>query len=118
MPTRQIRHKNAFQLLPVAVKDFEQLGFCFNNRYYFDKALPFGCSISCATFENFSTFLEFAVRRRSPVCELLHYLTFLGGGKNARDCEIIMGHFQLCMSELGAPVANEKIEGPTTIICF
>ena len=60
--------KNATRLLPVTVKDFEQLRFCFNNRYYFDKALPFGCSISCATF------LEFAVRKRSPVGELLHYL--------------------------------------------
>lgn len=112
--------KNAFRLLPVAVKDFEQLGFCFNNRYYFDKALPFGCSISCATFEKFSTFLEFAVRRRSPVGELLHYLDdfLFGGRKNTKDCELIMGHFELCMSELGVPVAKEKTEGPTTIICF
>lgn len=112
--------KNAFRLLPVAVKDFEQLGFCFNNRYYFDKALPFGCSISGATFEKFSTFLEFAVRRRSPVGELLHYLDdfLFGGRKNTKDCEFIMGHFELCMSELGVPVAKEKTEGPTTIICF
>ena len=66
--------KNAFRILPVAAKDFDQLGFCFNNKYYFDKALPFRCSISCATFEKFATFLEFAVHRRSPVGRLLHYL--------------------------------------------
>lgn len=112
--------KNAFRLLPVAVEDFDQLGFCFNNNYYFDKALPFGCSISCATFEKFATFLEFAVRRRSPVGSLLHYLDdFLFGGKrNTQDCQIIMNHFQTCMSIMGVPVANEKTEGPTTVLCF
>ena len=112
--------KNAFRLLPVAVKDFNQLGFKFNNQYYFDKSLPFGCSISCATFEKFATFLEFAVRRRSPVGQLLHYLDdFLFGGKrNTQDCQIIMGHFQKCMSELAVPIAGEKTEGPTTVLCF
>ena len=112
--------KNAFRILPVAAKDFDQLGFCFNNKYYFDKALPFGCSISCATFEKFATFLEFAVHRRSPVGRLLHYLDdFLFGGKrNTHDCQIIMGHFQTCMYELGVPIAGEKTEGPKTVLCF
>ena len=112
--------KNAFRLLCVAVQDFSQLGFCFNGNYYFDKALPFGCSISCATFEKFATFLEFAVRRRSPVGELMHYLDdfLFGGRKNTSDCKIIMGHFKICMSELGVPIADDKTEGPTTILCF
>ena len=112
--------KNAFRLLPVAVRDFDQLGFKFNNQYYFDKSLPSGCSISCAIFEKFATFLEFAVRRRSPVGQLLHCLDdFLFGGKrNTQDCQIIMGHFQKCMSELAVPIAGEKTEGPTTVLCF
>ena len=104
----------------MVAKDFDQLGFCFNNKYYFDKALLFRCSISCATFEKFATFLEFAVHRRSPVGRLLHHLDdFLFGGKrNTHDCQIIMGHFQTCMYELGVPIAGEKTEGPKTVLCF
>jgi hypothetical protein len=34
--------------------DFDQLGFVFQDKYYLDKCLPFGASISCALFENFS----------------------------------------------------------------
>ena len=79
--------KNDYRFLPVAVKDFDQLGFKFKNQYYFDRSLPFGCSIICAIFEKFATFLEFAVRRRSLVGQLLHYLDdFLFGGKrNTQD---------------------------------
>ena len=102
--------KNAFRIIRVAVSDFDQLGFQFNDKYYFDKALPFGCSISCATFERFATFLESAVRRRSPVGRLLHYLDdfLFGGRKHTRDCHAITNHFHNCMSELGVPVASEK----------
>ena len=78
--------KNAFRMLRVSVKDFDQLGFCFNGKYYFDKALPFGCSISCATFYRFATFLESAVLRISPVGRLLHYLDdFLFGGRKTLE---------------------------------
>lgn len=107
-------------MLPVSVKDFDQLGFRFNDKYYFDKALPFGCSISCATFDRFATFLESAVLRRSPVGRLLHYLDdfLFGGRRNTRECQIIMSHFHSCMSDLGVPVAREKTEGPTTVLVF
>lgn len=112
--------KNAFRLLPVSPSDFEQLGFFFDGKYYFDKCLPFGCSISPATFEKFSRFLEYAVRSRCPVGGLLHYLDdfFFGGAKGTTHCQNIMHHFQICMLDLGVPVAEDKTEGPTTIIIF
>ena len=112
--------KSAFRLLPVAPSDFDRLGFYFQGKYYYDKCLPFGCSISPATFERFSTFLEFAVRKRSNVGELLHYLDdFLFGGKpGSNECHCIMKNFEDCMSDLGVPIATEKTEGPKTVIIF
>lgn len=50
--------KSAFRLIPVAISDFELLGFKFNGKYYFDKMLPFGASISCATCDRFATVLH------------------------------------------------------------
>ena len=99
--------KSAFRLLPVSVLDFDQLGFKFDGKFYFDKAMPFGCSIACQCWELYSTFLEFYVARQSSVRKLHHYLDdFLFGGKKGK------------MTLLGVPIAHEKTEGPTTKICF
>ncbi|MBV2113440.1 MAG: hypothetical protein KUF82_21005 [Candidatus Thiodiazotropha sp. (ex Ctena orbiculata)] len=112
--------KSAFRLLPVSVLDFDQLGFQFDGKFYFDKAMPFGCSIACQTWELFSTFLEFCVARQSSVGKLLHYLDdfLFGGKKGTNQCASIMAVFQDKMTLLGVPVASEKTEGPTTKICF
>ena len=50
--------KSAFRLIPVSPSDFDLLGIQFNDQYFIDKCLPFGCSISCSVFEKFSTFLH------------------------------------------------------------
>lgn len=112
--------KNAFRLLPVNKKDFELLGFKFNGKYYIEKALPFGCSISCKTFEKFATFLEFAVKRRMNFdARLLHYLDdYLGGHKSYSGCRQLMQVFRSCLQDLSVPVAEEKTEGPTKVLCF
>ena len=54
--------KSVFRLLSSAPEDFELLGFKFEGKYYFDKALPMGAGISCSHFEEFATFLEYKVR--------------------------------------------------------
>ena len=40
--------KSAFRLLPVAPSDYELLDFQFQGKFYYDRCLPMGCSISCA----------------------------------------------------------------------
>lgn len=112
--------KSAFRLLPVSPLDFDQLGFKFDGKFYFDKAMPFGCSIACQTFETFSTFLEFCVARQASVGRLLHYLDdfLFGGRKGTNHCSHIMSVFTDKMTLLGVPLASEKTEGPKTKICF
>jgi hypothetical protein len=39
--------KSAFRLIRVHPADFELLGLNMNGKFYADKCLPFGCSISC-----------------------------------------------------------------------
>ncbi|MCG8031789.1 MAG: hypothetical protein JAZ03_06400 [Candidatus Thiodiazotropha taylori] len=112
--------KSAFRLLPVSPIDFDQLGFKFDNKFYFDKSMPFGCSIACHTWEVFATFLEFCVSRQSSVGKLLHYLDdyMFGGKKGTNQCACIMSVFHDKMTVLGVPVASEKTEGPTTKLVF
>jgi len=50
--------KSAFRLLPCYPGDFDLIGFKIGEMYYIDKCMPMRCSISCSTFENFSTVFQ------------------------------------------------------------
>ena len=54
--------KQAFRLLIVNPTDFDLLGILFEGKYWVDKNLPMGCSISCSLFEKFATFLHWVVQ--------------------------------------------------------
>lgn len=111
--------KNAFRNLPINPHDFHLLGFSFKGKFYFDKALVFGASISCSIFERFARFLEFAIKTKMSSGELIHYLDdFLGGDTNHSTCKQNMQIFQQVMHELGVPLATEKTEGPSEILVF
>ena len=45
--------KNAFRLFRVFPGDFYLLGLTINDKYYIDKCLSMGCSISCNMFQKF-----------------------------------------------------------------
>ena len=112
--------KSAYRLLPVSPAEFDQLGFMFDNKFYFDKAMPFGCSISCASWEKVSTFLESIAKQNSPVGDLKHYVDdFLFAGEaNTDHCLIIMKNFIFCCDQMGFPIASEKTVWPTTCIVY
>ena len=79
--------KSAFQLLPVNPADFDLLGMCFDGQFYFDRCMPMGCSVSCAVFEKFSSFLQACCRRIASSQGILHYLDdFFFVGRAADEC--------------------------------
>ena len=109
--------KSAFRLLPVYPGDFDLLGFKIGNKYYIDKCMPMGCSISCATFEHFSTFLHWLVKEKHGSKNLDHYLDdFFFAGKNDTECLSLMSEFKNMCKQLGVPIADEKTEGPVTLM--
>lgn len=112
--------KSAYRLLPISPEDFELLGIKHDDFYYFDKALPFGVSIACATFEKFSTFLEWLGRKYSHSNNIKHYLDdFLIAGKaDTSECKHVMDTFIGICDHLAVPLASEKTEGPTSKLCF
>lgn len=112
--------KNAFRLLPIYPGDFELLGIYINGAYYIDKCLPFGCSISCKIFETFSTFLEWAVKFKTQLDTVHHYLDdFIFIGKsNSDNCSALMHTFQDICSEIGVPLNQDKTIEPITKLTF
>lgn len=97
--------KLAFHLLPISPAAFNSLGF------HFDKCLPMGCSLSCAYFDDFSTFLHWAVCFQSGVDSVVHYLDdfflFVGLADDTR-CAGLLRNFQLMTQSFGVPLVEEK----------
>lgn len=112
--------KSAFRLLPIHPDDFNLLGFSFQGSIYVDMALPMGCSISCAAFEKFSTFLEWVFCQRANTRNVVHYLDdFLFAGRQGTgQCQFYMNTFHDLAAELGVPLAVEKTEGPVAELSF
>jgi len=112
--------KSAFRLLPVHPDDFSLLGFRIGQYFFFDKCMPMGCAISCAIFEKFSTFLEWAVKCVNPSSNIDHYLDdfFFAGRAGTAECSVSMHHFSDLCLDLGVPLAKNKTVGPTTVLQF
>ena len=111
--------QSAFRLLPVRPEDFELLGMCVAGKYYYDRCLPMGCSISCALFERFSSFLEYCCRKSANTDGILHYLDdFFFAGTSRGECAGIMRHFFDICDKFGVPIAAEKTEGPVSVLTF
>ncbi|XP_077775069.1 uncharacterized protein LOC144325502 [Podarcis muralis] len=112
--------ESAFRLLPIHPADFWLLGFQFEGGFYFDKAMPMGCSVACAAFERFSSFLEWALRARTGLDGVTHYLDdfLVASASNTGDCVVLLQAFASLTEELGVPLAAEKTEGPSTQLTY
>jgi len=110
----------AFRLLIVNPADFDLLGIKINDKYYIDKCLPMGCSISCSLFEKFATFLQWVVQTKCGLNTLDHYLDdfLFAGSALSNDCSVLMSTFFEVSNEIGVPIAKDKTIGPTTVLTF
>lgn len=111
--------QSAFRLLPIHPDDFALLGMYHEGQYFIDKALPFGCSISCALFEKFSTFLDWCLRRSTGSNNLIHYLDdFLAGDRKQHRAQDMLDQILALFERFGVPTAPDKVEGPSTTITY
>ena len=111
--------KSAFRLLPIHPDNFSLLGMEFQGKYYVDKCLPFGLSVSCALFEKFSSFLEWHIKDTTKSDELIHYLDdFCGCNSQHLKAKSILEQTLNAFDTFGVPVADDKVEGPSTRIKF
>ena len=102
--------KSAFRLLKIHPADFDLMGIKFGGSYYIDKCLPMSCSVSCKLFETFSTFLQWALERRTNSKSVDHYLDdfIFMGSANTGDCAMLMSSFDKLCLELGVPLSKNK----------
>ena len=89
-------------------------------RYFIDKCLPFGASISCALFQKFSDALKFLTEYRTAAPKsVTNYLDdFLFIATTLLHCNYVMREFILLCDELGIPIAEDKTEWATLRVIF
>ncbi|KAJ1119854.1 hypothetical protein NDU88_008039 [Pleurodeles waltl] len=99
--------ESAFRLLPVHPSSFHLLGMQWAGQYFYDKCMPMGCAVSCALFETFACFLEWALREGTPPGSSLHYLDdFLCIGRaGSGECKATLSAFEHLSQTLGVPLA-------------
>ena len=112
--------KSAFHSLSVQLEDRELLGIRWRQKYYVDCCLSFGLWSAPFIFNQYAEALEWILRHNYLISNLIHYLDdFLIVGKpSSAECEIALQKMLHICKQLGFPIAERKIEGPTTVITF
>jgi hypothetical protein len=108
--------QEAFRNVPIHPKDYKFLGFVFENKYYYDKCLPFGCSSSCQNFELLSTALQWICVNKFGVQHASHILDdFIFFAPEGSDqCKKDLITFMALCQQVGLPVKKSKTVWPGT----
>ena len=113
----KVNIRSAYRLVPVHPEDRWLLGMMWNGGLYVDTVLPFGLRSAPKIFTAVADAIEW-VAKSSGVETVCHYLDdFLllarpSQGGQQLDC--LLATF----SDLGVPIAEEKLEGPGTAVTF
>ena len=111
--------KHAFRLCPVHPEDWPLLGFMWNNRFFFDTRLPFGSRSSPYIFNQFANALLWILVFIFGIEHVIHYLDdFFVCHSTHQRCHQDMVTMQSAFSELGVPLAPDKVLGPSTSIVY
>ena len=106
--------KDAFRLLPLHPRDCHLLGMSWSDGIYIDTCLPFGLRSAPKLFNVMADLLAWILQQQG-ISELLHYLDFLAmGPPSLHTCEQNLDTIKTICTQLGVPLAVEKVEGPTT----
>ena len=113
--------KSAFHILGLSLESFKWLVMKAEDpsmgeiKYFIDKCLPFGASISCSHFKHFSNAIkhifESNVHQELIVTNYLDDFIFVRPSLEGCNC-LVSSFLELCNS-IGVPVAQEKTEWAT-----
>lgn len=113
---------NAFRIVPIHQDDRHLLGFAWKNsmgvlQYYMDACLAMGLSISCQTFERFSTALQWVMECKygATMSHILDDFFFVGPAGSSL-CHRSLSTFLNICADIGVPIKQEKTTSPDTCL--
>ena len=115
----KINIRNACHIIPIHPLERPFLGMLWHNQVFIDCQLPFGLASAPAIFSALAEGLKWILRQRG-IRGIIHYLDdfLLLGQPDSDECSYAMSQtWQVC-EELGVPLAEGKVEGPTSALTF
>jgi len=111
--------KSAFRLLPVHPADRHLLSMRWDQHIFIDTCLPFGLRSAPKLFNVLADLLSWILEQHQ-VSPILHYLDdFLTMGvHHSSTCANNLTMIKDICSQLGIPLALEKVEGPSHCLTF
>ena len=112
--------KRAFRLLPVLPAQWIILGICWVGQFFIDTRLPFGLRSSPAIFNRFADAVCWIIQNIYHILNLIHYSDdfFLVSPNDNTKAEQEPTTVKSAFSYLGVPIAEDKLEGPTTSFTY
>ena len=109
--------KSAFRLCPVRPADHHLLGMRWQGNFFFDRVLPFGLRSAPCIFNCLAEAIEW-IAKQEGVTHIHPYLDdyFLAGTPGSAQCAHHLHTLTTLCGSLGVPLAEEKLEGPTTCL--
>ena len=110
--------REAYRIIPVHPEERTFLGVQWNNSVYVDCQLPFGLASASAPapaiFNALADALEWILRQQG-IRAVVHYLDdfLLLGAPGSSECSQALAVTLATCQELGAPLATDKVEGPS-----
>ena len=102
--------QHAFRLCPVHPSDWPLLGYQWLGKYFVDVRLPFGSRSSPFIFNQFAEALLWILMCIFGILHIVHYLDdFFICSTTMSGCQHDMETMQSAFSELGVPLAPEKL---------
>ena len=112
--------KHAFHLCPVRLEDRELLGIHWQGKLSIDLRLPFGLRSSPYLFNCLADAFEWILKNNYRIQDLMHYLDdcLTVGPAHSSVCAHNVKTILHVASQVGIPLAPNKLEGSTTHLVF
>ena len=109
--------EKAFRILPLNPISYNLMGFTWRGKYYYDRCLPMGCSISCNMFETFSTAIQWILCHQFGLHGVSHILDdFMFVGSSYEECDKKLNIFLSLAKWLNIPIKHSKTFRPSTVM--
>ena len=112
--------KHAFHLCTVHLEDRELLGIHWQGKFFIDLCLPFGLRSSPYLFNHLADSFEWFLKNNYRIQDLMRYLDdyFTVGPAHSSICAHNVKTILHMASQVGIPLAPNKLEGPPHAWCF
>lgn len=109
----------AYRNIPIHPDDRWLLGMIWDGSLFIDTALPFGLRSAPKIFSAVADAVEWILRQEG-VQVVMHYLDdfLVVGASRSGECQHAVNIVLRVFATLGLPVAEDKLEGPSTLLSF